>query len=351
MLRSSPPPPTPTPGAKLAEPVPPAHGPAPAHHSCPQIPDAGVTVPPPHAALTSAPSGCSSASAPQRFSWHRGLRWRSSAGCKGEEGTCEYQVPHPCRWHLGLLGGWEAGQQVLVTYCRVVSLWLVNRASARKVAPSSLMTLCCRLQGERNRAVHGSHHNATRGHAGWWSPALAFDCPHLWCEKGVQTLSILVWVASLPLLPWEMPAPVHQHPVSSCLGDGHGPGPGPQPQLQHQPQPQHQPTEAERQEGPSISGPELPWSPGVCQLHSHILPSTTKPGCAQGVPTWWPLRWGKPQWDRRGLEGACPGDLPPEVLQKSGLTSGRAGLDSFSVRQPVLLLQWGRWSCSAGWGE
>lgn len=33
----------------------------------------------------------------------------------------------------------------LVTHCRVTSLWLVSRASARKVAPSSLMELCWRL--------------------------------------------------------------------------------------------------------------------------------------------------------------------------------------------------------------
>ena len=134
---------------------------------------------------------------------------------------------------------------------------------------------------------------------------------------------------------------MHQHPVRSCARDGPG----------TQPQPQPGPAEAARQEGPNISGPGLPQSPGLSRLRSCSLPGTSEPGCAQGLPTFWPLGWGKPRWDGRGLEGACPGDLLPEVLQKLRLTSGRAGLDFFSAHQPVLLLRWGRWSCSAGWGE
>lgn len=72
-------------------------------HSCPQR--CGTALPPPHAVLTSAPSGCSSASAPPRFSGRPGLRWRFSAGCKSEGGTCQCLVPHPHRCHHALLGG------------------------------------------------------------------------------------------------------------------------------------------------------------------------------------------------------------------------------------------------------
>ena len=128
---------------------------------------------------------------------------------------------------------------------------------------------------------------------------------------------------------------MHLHPVRD------GPGPQPQPG----------PTEAERQEDSNISGPGLPLSPGFCRLHWCLLRRRAKAGCAQDLPTFWPSRWGKPQWDRRGLDGACLGGLLLEVLQKLRLTSGRGGLDFFSVHQPMLLLQWDQCSCSAGWGE
>lgn len=67
-----------------------------------------------------------------------------------------------------------------------------------------------------------------------------------------------------------------------------------------------------------------------------------------GSPHVLALKVGKPSMRQ---EGACPGGLLLEVLQKLRLTSGRAGLGFFSARRPVLLLQWGQWSCSAGWGE
>lgn len=44
---------------------------------------------------------------------------------------------------------WRPG----VTHCRVISLRLVSRASARAAAPSSLITLCCRLQEEEQTAT------------------------------------------------------------------------------------------------------------------------------------------------------------------------------------------------------
>lgn len=70
----------------------------------------------------------------------------------------------------------------------------------------------------------------------------------------------------------------------------------------------------------------------------------------QGIPMCYPLELGTPSGTEEGWERACPGELLQEVLQKLRLTSRRAGFGFFSGHQPGLLLRWGRWSCSAGWG-
>lgn len=121
-----------------------------------------------------------------------------------------------------------------------------------------------------------------------------------------------------------------QHPGSSHAQEG----------------PQPQATEAKRQENPS----SLAQCPALCQLHSCSLPSTADPGYAQGIPMSCPLELGNTSGTEEGWEGACPGELLQGVLQKSTLTSRRAGFGFFSGHQPGLLLRWGRWSCSAGWG-
>lgn len=158
-----------------------------------------------------------------------------------------------------------------------------------------------------------------------------FACPHPWRER-------IVWPPSIPdegppsLPAWEMPPPMYS--VSSHVRDEPGPGPGP--------------PQAERQKVPTSLA------------HGHqVSASCTRARCPaqhnQVVPRI------SPHADPRGGEnlngtgegwrGICPGDLLPEVLQKLRLTSGRAGLGFFSARQLVLLLRWGRWSCSADWGK
>lgn len=92
---------TPTPLGRASSVPPACHMPL-SCHCCPQR--CGTAIPP-LSMLTSAPSGCSSASAPPRFSVLPGLRWRFSAGCKSKGGTSQCQVSHPHRCHHTLLGG------------------------------------------------------------------------------------------------------------------------------------------------------------------------------------------------------------------------------------------------------
>lgn len=126
-------------------------------------------------------------------------RLRDFPGALGSEGVFlqaakARNAPVSARCHIpsgatSLLGGWGGGQQVLVTHCRVTSLWLVSRASARKVAPSSLMELCWRLWEIGVKLLPQQGQGLGRA-AGQWPPALGFACPHPWFEKGVWSPSI-----------------------------------------------------------------------------------------------------------------------------------------------------------------
>jgi len=144
-----------------------SHGPAPAHHSCPWIPGDVVLASPSLCAVLLLHQLLQAAVPLQRLRYFPrtvgsdGVLLQAAKVRKASVNIgCPIGGTSVC-WVAG-----RGGQQVLVTHCRVISLWLVNRASARKVAPSSLMVLCCRLQGERSKAVHGSHCSGVRGHAG-----------------------------------------------------------------------------------------------------------------------------------------------------------------------------------------
>lgn len=217
--------------------------------------------------------------------------------------------PRGVCWWLGGAGG----HRVPVTHCRVVSLWLVSRASARKVAPSSLITLCCRLQGEEQAVSEhqgGRHllHLSTPRHQ---TPV--WGCQQCWVSRNPPDTALRGSQLHCPqqaaLL---LCSPASQGRFRAPLADGD-------------------------------LGPLL----FPCPLQSGLLPSTAEPGCAQGLP----MRVGAGKLRRAALQAARPMPLLLGVLQKLRLTSGRAGLGFFSVHQPVLLLPRGRWSCSAGWGE
>lgn len=44
----------------------------------------------------------------------------------------------------------------------------------------------------------------------------------------------------------------------------------------------------------SLSQGCLVSAPGLCRLHSCLLPSTTEPGYVQGLSLCWPWGWGEP---------------------------------------------------------
>lgn len=176
-------------------------------HSCPQR--CGTAIPPPHAVLTSAPSGCSSPSAPPRFSGHPGLRWRFSAGCKSGGGTCQ------C--HHTLLGGQRGAPcpgHSLQGHQPVVG----QQGLGQEGGPVLLDGIVLEAVGDRSEATCGCFHSRARGCAGlqgsghlpWGLLALI---PGLRKESGPQASLTRSLLPSSPMgypffhetAPWELP--------------------------------------------------------------------------------------------------------------------------------------------------